>query len=100
MGWDRGNYYQSERVCGKPRRVYIGKGRTAKAAAKCDASQRRERQARIEAWSAERAEIEALDRRLDELDDLADLLAEAALVAAGYRQHHRGEWRKQRGRHD
>ena len=46
------------------------------------------------------AELKALDAPLDDLDELADLLARAALVAAGYRQHHRGEWRKRRAQGD
>jgi hypothetical protein len=49
---------------------------------------------------AEREAAAALDAPLDELDDLADALVRAALVAAGYRQHNRGEWRKTRGRND
>ena len=97
MGWDRGYYYQSKKVRGRPRRVYIGKGKAAESAAKLDARQRGERQARIAAWQAERADIEGLDRPLDELIERADELAEAALVAAGYRKHHRSEWRKQHG---
>src|SRR5215471_8660036 len=48
------------------------------------------------AWLAKRAEMEALDVSLDELNDLADLLAHAALLAAGFRRHKRGEWRKRR----
>jgi hypothetical protein len=39
--------------------------------------------------------MEALDAGARELDELADRLARAALVAAGYRQHKRGEWRKE-----
>jgi hypothetical protein len=31
------------------------------------------------------------------LNELADLVARAALAAAGYVQHDRGEWRKKRG---
>ena len=45
---------------------------------------------------AERAEVEALDAPLDQLDDLAELLARAALMAAGFHQHKRGEWRRRR----
>jgi hypothetical protein len=96
VSWDRGYYYRSKKVRGRHRRVYVGKGKAAELAAGLDALQRSERQARIAAWQAERADIEALDRPLCELIELADELAEAALLAAGYRQHHRSEWRKRR----
>ena len=44
----------------------------------------------------EKAELEALDAPLNELNDLADQLARTALMAAGFHQHKRGEWRKRR----
>jgi hypothetical protein len=37
-------------------------------------------------------------RRLYQLAELADLLVRAALVAAGYHRHDRGNWRKRRER--
>jgi hypothetical protein len=100
MGWDRGYYYRSRKVGGRPRRVYVGKGRAAELAAELDALRRVGRQVRLEDWRDARAEVEALDQPLDELGGMADLLAEAALFVAGYRQHHRGEWRKRRVQHD
>jgi hypothetical protein len=48
---------------------------------------------------AERERVEALDAPLVELDELVDLVVRAALAAAGYAQHNRGEWRKRRVRH-
>jgi len=42
-------------------------------------------------------QLQALDTALNELNAWADLLAHATLVAAGFRQHKRGEWRKRRG---
>jgi hypothetical protein len=41
-----------------------------------------------------------LDAPIIELDELADLLAHAALLAAGFRRHNRGEWRKGREQPD
>jgi hypothetical protein len=41
--------------------------------------------------------VDALDASVDELNTLADLLARAALGAAGFDQHRRGEGRKRRG---
>jgi hypothetical protein len=41
-----------------------------------------------------------VDKVVSRLDELADLLARAALVAAGFHQHKRGEWRARRGQAD
>src|SRR5262249_9638864 len=71
-------------------------------AAEMDAANRlaraEERTARLAAEQAERAALESRDAPLRELDRLADLLFRAALLAAGYRRHNRGEWRKRRVR--
>lgn len=96
MAWDRGYYYRSTRTARGPRREYVGTGPVATSAAKIDAIERDQRKTEAAFAMAERREVEALDRPLDELDDLADLLARAALLAAGYWQHNRGEWRKRR----
>jgi hypothetical protein len=42
------------------------------------------------------AELEDLAADLDAVNQWANLLTRAAIVAAGYRQHNRGEWRKRR----
>ena len=57
----------------------------------------RERKAlgRSQAESA-RAAAEALDKDLDAVERLADVLTRAALVVAGFHQHDRGEWRRKR----
>ena len=34
---------------------------------------------------------------MSEFDELAELVARAAMAAAGFRPHNRGEWRKRRG---
>jgi len=44
----------------------------------------------------ERKERDDLERALDEMAEHARDLARHALSAAGYHQHHRGEWRKRR----
>ena len=49
---------------------------------------------------ADRAEADQLDRILTELAREARSLARDALAAAGFHQHHRGEWRKRRARND
>ncbi len=49
---------------------------------------------------AERKRVNALDATLDELNELTDLLVKATLLAAGFHQHNRGNWRKRRGTRD
>jgi hypothetical protein len=65
-------------------------------AAAADALRRAQRQAQANERRAREAAWLAADEPLRLLEDEADLLARAALVAAGYRQHDRGEWRRRR----
>jgi hypothetical protein len=98
VGWDKGRYYsRSRKVNGRVVREYCGVGEVAELAAQMDAINRADREAEREAQRALKAELDALDAGVKELDELADLLARAALLAAGYRRHKRGEWRRKRG---
>jgi hypothetical protein len=98
VGWEKGRYYtRSRKINGRVVREYCGTGELADLAAQIDAIKRADCEARREARRAERAELEALDAPLNKLHELADLLARAALVVAGFHQHNRGEWRKKRG---
>ena len=102
MSWERrgrgGRYYtRSRRVDGRVVREYIGKGPHAEFVAQMDALQRRGREEQARAWRNEREGMEALDRSFEELHEAARVLTHATLLAAGYRQHNRGEWRKVRG---
>ena len=96
MGWDRGYYYRPTRRNGLPRREYVGKGAAAELTSELDEIRRDQRRALAAVGRAERAAVEALDRPLAELNELADLMACAALFAAGYHRHDRGMWRKRR----
>jgi len=99
MGWEHGRYYtRSKKVNGRVVKEYVGSGLVAELAARMDALDRQARNAERDAGHAARAEVEFLDASLNELNALADLMARAALVAVGYRQHKRGEWRKTRAR--
>jgi hypothetical protein len=96
MGWDRGRYYtRSRKVNGRVVREYVGGGLLGVLAAADDALAREERARQAEAWLRERAEDAALDGDLNRLEEITDLLAQAALVAGGFHEH-RGEWRKRR----
>jgi hypothetical protein len=96
MGWDRGYYYRTKRVNGRVVRQYVGAGRVAELAAELDAVEREKRRLDALDLRQQKADMAALDADLDTLCKLTDLAARAALLAAGYRRHHRGEWRKRR----
>jgi hypothetical protein len=97
VGWDKGRYYtRSRKINGRVVREYCGTGKLAELAAEIDAIKRADREAEREARRAEKDELDALDDSVTELDEMADLLARAALLAVGYRQHKRGEWRRKR----
>jgi hypothetical protein len=97
MAWERGYYYRSRKEGGRVVREYVGSGPLAELAAERDANEREQREAQRAALRAERAELTDLDAALGRVCQGADLLAKAALVASGFRQHKRGEWRKKRG---
>jgi hypothetical protein len=96
MAWERGYYYRVRKVNGRVVREYVGAGKVAEMAAQLDALERHQREAEKARERVAREDLEALDASLNDLNDLAELLARAALVCAGFRQHNRGEWRRQR----
>jgi hypothetical protein len=98
MGWERGGRYtRSVRVNGKVVRRYVGSGSAAKAAAELDAQRRAEREAKAAKVREAKQQLAAQMADLDAALEPALLLARAALLAAGFRQHKRGEWRRKRG---
>ena len=103
MSWEerngKGRYYtRSRREGGRIVREYVDTGPVAEIIAKRDDEERRRREEEARAWREEREHLEVLDTQGGELDELAELLTRAAFLAAGYRQHDRGEWRKPRER--
>src|SRR5438309_126486 len=98
MGWDRGRYYtRSKKVNGRVVREYIGAGRVGQLAAELDSLERERRYLDGLILRQEKDEQAALEAELKSLEALTDLVAYAALRAAGYHLHNRGEWRKRRG---
>lgn len=90
----RGYYYRSQRVGGLPRRIYVGSGYVAELAAALDAAEQAERAQQDAQRRLQRAKDRASDKEVDaEYHRLREGVA-ALLTAAGYYQHHRGEWRK------
>ena len=101
MGWEKRQsgaayYTRSHRVNGRVTREYVGGGLIGELAAEMDANARRDREAKMAAWRAEKAEIESREKRLSEFSDHVETLARSALLSAGFHRHHRGEWRKKR----
>ena len=98
---DRGGLYytRSRRVAGRVVREYVGTGPLAELAAEIDVEERWQREQQRQGWREECERFEALEQPIEELCEASEILARAALAAAGYRQHNRGEWRKRRERH-
>jgi len=100
MSWmqrgERRYYYRASRLSGVPRRQYVGTGPIGKLAAAVDDYRRLTRAIAAEEGRAEQARYREAESSLRELCAVTDLLARAALVAAGYRQHARGSWRRKR----
>jgi hypothetical protein len=93
-----GRYYtRSRKVGARVVRSYVGTGAKGEAAAAEDARLRAERAERAARVVAERRRLQALDEQVAAVTAATLALVRERLAVAGYRQHHRGEWRKQRG---
>ena len=106
MGWEsrgtcRGRFYtRSKKVGGRVVREYVGTGPVAEIAAAADALRRSDQRAAAEARRVEQDRWAEAAAPLKELSRAADLLARAALLAAGYHRHSRSTWRRRRHVHD
>jgi len=101
MAWEKrergGHYYaRSRKVKGKVVREYVGGGVRGEIAARMDAKERQRREEEAAAWREERECLEGLAGLIDEFCEAVETVARAALLAAGFRQHNRGEWRRRR----
>ncbi len=96
----RGYWYKSYREGDKVHRQYLGKGERAEAMGLIEALEREKHEEG--AWMAkeEMAELAELDSELKTVAEAIELLVHAAMLAAGYHRHNRGEWRKQRVRNN
>jgi hypothetical protein len=103
MAWEaRGSrryYTRSKRVNGRVVREYVGTGPVAELAAAADSLRRADRLAALESLRGEQARWREALTPLLALSRVADLVARAALLAAGYHQHSRSSWRKKRHVH-
>lgn len=92
----RGFWYDTRRVGRRVLRRYLGRGPLFEAEGRLDALRRERARVTRAQLAALRGEAERAIVSLDELDRLAEALARAALLAAGYHQYKRGEWRRRR----
>ena len=102
MGWETrqrgGSYYtRSRRVNGRVVREYIGGGERGEQAAAADALARERREAERAEHTRERRQRDTAETQLTAWYAAVDAQVCAALTAAGYHQHKRGEWRQRRG---
>jgi hypothetical protein len=97
MAWtQRGRkryYYRCRRVDGRPVQQYIGTGPVGEAAALADAHRRVDREIQARAQRRGQAQLAAVLAPLTGLTAATKLVSRAALLAAGFYQHDRGEWR-------
>ena len=96
MPWESGPrgrpyYTRTRRENGRVIREYIGVGQEGQQAAEEDEARRRQ-------VEADRDAARALAEDVQTLSEFAELLAQAALLAAGYHRPNRGPWRKRRVR--
>jgi hypothetical protein len=89
-------YYRSRRIGDHVVKEYFGAGVGGDMAAADDDAKRLRFSRIAEARHAEQRRLEDLDHALAKLDLIAETLTKATLAAAGFHQHHRGEWRKRR----
>ncbi len=101
MGWEpreRGGLYytRSRREGGRVVREYVGSGEIAEALAHADETIRRVRDLERARGRAEVERLEALAAPARELDEAAEVLVRAHLIAGGCHRR-KGEWRRARG---
>jgi hypothetical protein len=100
MAWEKrgkSKYYtQTVRRGRRFVRRYVGGGSLARLAAQVDALLVAERRAAVQAAREERLRWRNAVEGLEELGRLMELLSRARLLVSGFRQHHRGEWRRRR----
>ena len=102
MGWETrqhgGRYYtRSRRRDGRIVREYVGAGAAGERAAASDALARDQRERELAERLRTHRRHDQADAALAAWSTAVDAQMRAALEAAGYHQHKRGEWRRKRG---
>ncbi len=89
-------YYRTIREGGKVRRVYLAAGELARIAHERETMNAAAEEERRKREREDLESLKALAAPLRELDEGAEILTRAVLVAAGYHRH-KGQWRRKRG---
>ena len=103
MAWEKRKhsqhlyYTRSRRVRGRVVREYCGRGLLGQAFAAQDELDRGLRELQKMDLEEEEERAAGVEETCVELCDRVENLMHAALTAAGFYRHHRGEWRKRRG---
>ena len=79
-------------------REYIGGGILGQVAAQLDEIERRQREEETAYWREERERFEQNAAFVRELEEAAQILSQAHLIAAGFHKR-RGEWRRRTHEH-
>jgi hypothetical protein len=103
MAWERrergGFYYtRSRKVNGQVVREYVGGGVAGELAALEDEQERSRREEEVALQKEEQERLEAISAPIDELYEAAEIIVRAVLLAAGFKRHKRGDWRRTRAR--
>ena len=77
-------------------REYVGGGMLGRLAAQLDEIERRQREEETAYWRKERERLEQNAAFVGKLEEAAEVLVRAHLLANGFHQH-KGQWRRQRG---
>ena len=92
-------YYRARKEAGRVVKEYAGAGHLAVVRQSIDEQLRAQARREADARRATLAAFEAEEEPLADLCRRVEALARATLLGAGYRQHHRGDWRRRRGDH-
>jgi hypothetical protein len=102
MAWEtRGEkryFYKNERSGPKVKRRYYRQGQAAELGGATADLRHVQRTIAQREFDIEEARYQEVLVSLLELSEVTDVLARAALLAAGFHQHQRGAWRKTHGR--
>jgi hypothetical protein len=88
-------YYRSVRSGDRVKKEYCGGGRLGRLAAQIDEVERQQRVEESNYWNVEKERLEENTAFLQEIEEAAQILVRAHLVAAGCHRH-KGEWRRKR----
>src|SRR5262245_54260723 len=92
--------YRNVRQGGRIRRLYLDAGELAEYGDALIRLQRAERQAQADKVRRQRQAWANDDALIDRLDEVVQVLVRSALLAGGYHQHARGQWRRRRHGND